>query len=120
MHEARGSAALFLVEKSVNSSAEENGRMDPIELVIIGIIVVVIVVMGPKRIPELARALGSAKKEFNAGAASTPVSTTATMSSEQKGGGDDLMVAARKLGISTEGKTREQISAEIVRKTAGT
>jgi len=30
------------------------------------------------------------------------------------------MVAARKLGISTEGKTREQISAEIVRKTAGT
>ena len=93
--------------------------MDPIELVIIGIIVVVIVVMGPKRIPELARALGSAKKEFNAGAASTPGSTTAAVASEPMGG-DDLMVAARKLGISTEGKTREQISAEIVRKTAGT
>jgi sec-independent protein translocase protein TatA len=98
--------------------------MDPIELVIIGIIVVVIVVMGPKRIPELARALGSAKKEFNAGAASTPVSTTAGMAEGPMAGGqmggDDLMVAARKLGISTEGKTREQISAEIVRKTAGT
>jgi sec-independent protein translocase protein TatA len=93
--------------------------MDPIELVIIGIIVVVIVVMGPKRIPELARALGSAKKEFNAGAASPTGSTSVTMASEQMGG-DDLMVAARKLGISTEGKTRAQISAEIVRKTAGT
>jgi sec-independent protein translocase protein TatA len=93
--------------------------MDPLELVIIGIIIVVIVVMGPKRIPELARALGSAKKEFNAGAASAPeASTSAAVGSQM--GGDDLMVAARKLGISTEGKTREQISAEIVRKTAGT
>jgi sec-independent protein translocase protein TatA len=93
--------------------------MDPIELVIIGVVVVVVVVMGPKRIPELARALGSAKKEFNAGAASTSGSTTAAVTSDPMGG-DDLMVAARKLGISTEGKTREQISAEIVRKTAGT
>jgi len=93
--------------------------MDPIELVIIGIIIVVVVVMGPKRIPELARALGSAKKEFNAGAAAP----TQTSSVSMAGAGmaeDDLMVAARKLGISTEGKTREQISAEIVRKTAGT
>lgn len=93
--------------------------MDPIELVIIGIIVVVVVVMGPKRIPELARALGSAKKEFNAGAATTPQAGGASMAGAPMAE-DDLMVAARKLGISTEGKTREQISAEIVRKTAGT
>jgi len=92
--------------------------MDPLELVIIGIIIVVIVVMGPKRIPELARALGSAKKEFNAGAQSAPEASTSAAGAQM--GGDDLMVAARKLGISTEGKTREQISAEIVRKTAGT
>jgi len=91
--------------------------MDPLELVIIGIIIVVIVVMGPKRIPELARALGSAKKEFNAGAQGAPVSSTGSVAGADM---DDLMVAARKLGISTEGKTREQISAEIVRKTAGT
>ena len=90
--------------------------MDPIELVIIGIIIVVFVVMGPKKIPELARALGSARKEFEAGAAA-PASAAASTASM---GEDDLMVAARKLGISTEGKTREQISAEIVRKTAGT
>jgi sec-independent protein translocase protein TatA len=93
--------------------------MDPIELVIIGIIIVVVVVMGPKRIPELARALGSAKKEFNAGAATTPQAGSAGMAGAAIVE-DDLMVAARKLGISTEGKTREQISAEIVRKTAGT
>ncbi|HUI01764.1 MAG TPA: twin-arginine translocase TatA/TatE family subunit [Nitrososphaerales archaeon] len=87
--------------------------MDVLELAIIGIIIVVFVVMGPKKIPELARALGSAKKEYNAGAQGPAASTSAQM------GEDDLMVAAKRLGISTEGKTREQISAEIVRKTAG-
>ena len=92
--------------------------MDPLELVIIGIVVVVFIVLGPSKIPQLARALGSAKKEFNEGA---KIPTTSGMpASDTQMGGDDLMVAARKLGISTEGKTREQISAEIVRKTAGT
>jgi sec-independent protein translocase protein TatA len=92
--------------------------LDPLELVIIGIIVVVVIVMGPKKIPELARALGTAKKEFSQGAQSTPATSAATATGTQMGE-DDLMVAARRLGISTEGKTREQISAEIVRKTAG-
>jgi TatA/E family protein of Tat protein translocase len=38
--------------------------MDPIELVVIGGIFVIFLVMGPKKIPELAKALGHAKKEF--------------------------------------------------------
>ena len=91
--------------------------LDVLELAIIGVIIVVFIVLGPKKIPELARALGSAKKEFNAGAQSTPASSTVATGAQM--GEDDLMVAARRLGISTEGKTREQISAEIVRKTAG-
>ena len=90
--------------------------MDVLELAIIGIIIVVFIVLGPKKIPELARALGSAKKEYNEGS-KAPVSTSTTTGAQM--GEDDLMVAARRLGISTEGKTREQISAEIVRKTAG-
>jgi sec-independent protein translocase protein TatA len=89
--------------------------MDVPTLVIIGVIVVVFIVLGPKKIPELARALGMAKKEFTEGSQATSSGTTATQM-----GGDDLMAAARKLGISTEGKTRDEISAEIVRKTAGT
>jgi TatA/E family protein of Tat protein translocase len=39
--------------------------VDPIELVIIGGLVLVILVMGPKKIPELARSVGLAKKEFD-------------------------------------------------------
>lgn len=93
--------------------------MDVIELLIIGVIIVIFVVMGPSKIPQLARALGSAKKEFQEGQ-QAPVSSAASSGASGSMGEDDLMVAARKLGISTEGKTREQISAEIVRKTAGT
>ncbi len=93
--------------------------MDPLELVIIGVVLVVFIVLGPKKIPELARAMGSAKREFDAGAQGAPVGGP-PVSAGTPAVDDDLMVAARKLGISTEGKTREQISAEIVRKTAGT
>jgi sec-independent protein translocase protein TatA len=94
--------------------------MDPLQLAIIGIVIVVFIVLGPKKIPELARALGMAKKEFDQGTKSTSAtdSASAPMGGAQMGE-DDLMVAARRLGISTEGKTRDQISAEIVRKTAG-
>jgi sec-independent protein translocase protein TatA len=89
-----------------------------IEYAIIGAVIVIFVVMGPKKIPELARALGMAKKEFSAGAqSSTEVSSAPAGAAHM--GEDDLMVAAKRLGITTEGKTREQISAEIVRKTAG-
>ena len=93
--------------------------MDVPTLAIIGVVIVVFIVLGPKKIPELARALGMAKKEFAEGTQAGASSTT-TVASSSDTAGEDLMVAARKLGISTEGKTREQISAEIVRKTAGT
>ena len=89
-----------------------------LEFAIIGVVIVVFVVLGPKKIPELARALGMAKKEFSAGAQSSTEVSGAPASTAHMGE-DDLMVAAKRLGIATEGKTREQISAEIVRKTAG-
>ncbi len=87
--------------------------LDPLELVIIAVIIVVVVMLGPKKIPELARALGSAKKEFNTAAQATPSAAPNTQAN-----GDDVIVAAKRLGISTEGKTRAEISSEIVRKTA--
>jgi sec-independent protein translocase protein TatA len=94
--------------------------MDVLEIAIIGIVIVVFIVLGPKKIPELARALGMAKKEFNQAGQSAPMTPGAGVpATGGTMGEDDLMVAAKRLGISTEGKTREQISAEIVRKTAG-
>ncbi len=92
---------------------------DPIQWVIIGIIVVVIFLWGPQKIPEIARALGRARKEFDQ--ASKEFNTAAAGTSGGKTTepmtGDQLLVeTAKKLGISTEGKTREQISDEIVKR----
>lgn len=38
--------------------------MDPIEIVVIGAIVLIFFVVGPKKIPELARSIGQAKKTY--------------------------------------------------------
>lgn len=97
---------------------------DALEIIIIGVILVVIFLWGPGKIPELARALGRAKKEFDD--ASKEVSGTfSTMSqpsqpvqlAPSKTGDQILVETAQQLGISTEGKTREQISQDIVAKT---
>jgi sec-independent protein translocase protein TatA len=88
--------------------------LDPLELIVIAVIVVVVLMWGPKKIPELARSLGQARKEF----------ATAQVEGQPAGGQpgqpaiprDDLIDTARKLGISTEGKTRQQISDEIVKR----
>jgi len=41
--------------------------LDPLEWIIIGIIVVVIFLWGPTKIPALARALGRARREYEKG-----------------------------------------------------
>jgi hypothetical protein len=46
---------------------------DPLQLLIVGAIVVVFIMWGPKKIPELAKALGQARGEFAAAAAEKPV-----------------------------------------------
>jgi len=85
-------------------------------IVAIGI-VAVLILWGPKKIPELAKAIGEAKREFNK--ASKEVEDVAKLSSkeETESSSDDLLIeTAQMLGISTEGKTREQIAKEIVAK----
>jgi TatA/E family protein of Tat protein translocase len=37
---------------------------DPISLAVVAAVAIVVLVMGPKKIPEFAKALGSAKKDF--------------------------------------------------------
>jgi len=80
------------------------------ELIVILLVVVVILLWGPKKLPELARGVGEAKKEFEKASREEPASA------EKKKEEDMLLETAHKLGISTEGKTREEISQEIVKK----
>ncbi|MDE1853598.1 MAG: twin-arginine translocase TatA/TatE family subunit [Thaumarchaeota archaeon] len=91
---------------------------DPLQWIVIGIIVVVIFLWGPQKIPELARGLGRAKREFEQASKEVEGSMNVTSSSPPvpKSADQVLLETARQLGISTEGKTREQISQEIVSK----
>ncbi len=38
---------------------------DPLQWIVIGVIVIVIFLRGPQKIPDIARALGRAKREFD-------------------------------------------------------
>jgi len=94
--------------------------IDPIEWIVIGIIVLALIIWGPSKIPELARALGRAKKEYVR--ASTELEneinkiTELPSSSSASTSDDKLIEIAKSLGISTEGKTRDQIAKEIIEK----
>jgi sec-independent protein translocase protein TatA len=91
--------------------------LDPLELIVVGVIIVVVFLWGPAKIPELARSLGRAKKEFDAASKEMGDTFTSAANSPRPKTGDELLVdTARQLGISTEGKTRDQISQEIVAK----
>jgi len=109
---------------------------DPLQWIIIGVIVVVIFLWGPQKIPELARGLGRAKgefekasKEFDAASKQvtagvmtmgTPAASTTPQAAPvfaEKSGDQVLVETARALGITTEGKSREQISQEIIART---
>lgn len=101
---------------------------DPMQLLIVGAIVVVFLTMGPKKIPELARALGQARGEFAAGAAQKPnglsalASTLASATSPaaiMAQSDRQLIETAERLGIRTEGKTAQEISDAIVDRAKG-
>jgi sec-independent protein translocase protein TatA len=95
---------------------------DPLQWIVIGIIVVVIFLWGPQKIPQLAKALGTARREFDnaskelGNSMAFPDSTHPAPQAPAKTGDEVLVETARRMGISTEGKTREQLSQEIVDK----
>ena len=101
---------------------------DPLQWIIIGVVVIVIFLWGPNKIPELAKGLGRARKEFDNAqkefniAALSPSTTTSALGGSTgpaKSTDDVLLDMAQQLGISTVGKTRDQITQEIIGKTKG-
>jgi sec-independent protein translocase protein TatA len=101
------------------------------EWIIIGVVAIVIIMWGPAKIPEFAKAIGRAKGEFNKASkemniaaaavenppptptAQPPAAAPAPAPAAIKTKDELLLDAAKNLGIPTDGKTREQISEEI-------
>ncbi len=94
------------------------------EWIAILVILVVLVIWGPDKIPKLARALGQAKKEFEKAQKEftnpTPEPEPAPTAEAKAASDDYLIQTAKSLGIETAGKTREQISKEILERARAT
>jgi len=111
--------------------------LGPYEIIFLGIIILII--FGPKKLPELAQALGKAVNEYrkaSEGIFSTPhqlassVQASLTQPSSPKSVGPEaapaaskpagtLVELAKQLNIETAGKTYEEISAEILKRVRG-
>jgi sec-independent protein translocase protein TatA len=85
-------------------------------LIVVGILLVIFL-WGPQKLPELARSIGLAKKEFEKSAKEISSISSPTTSTTKETEQDPLLVAAKSVGITTEGKTKEQIAKEIADKT---
>jgi sec-independent protein translocase protein TatA len=131
---------------SPSTGAEKMALTDPLQWIIIAVAAAVFLIWGPKKIPELARSLGLARKqaqdvsqtvqdartklqnpealldsltpkpEQSIQPLQQPQSSPPIASTAEKSGDGVLLDTARRLGISTAGKTRDQISQEMLAK----
>jgi len=80
------------------------------------ILFVVVLLFGAKKIPEIARAMGRAKGEFERGKQEMEKEMreiTQAPSKKEESEREKLIRVATALGISTSGKTDEQLREEI-------
>jgi sec-independent protein translocase protein TatA len=90
------------------------------EAITIVAILAIIFLWGPQKLPEIAKSIGQARREFER--ASKEVSTLGDVTSTTRPKNtqtpqDPILIAAKSLGISTEGKTKEELAKEIVDRT---
>jgi sec-independent protein translocase protein TatA len=108
--------------RDTSKTTERRTMLEGWEWIIIGVVAIVIIMWGPAKIPQFAKALGQAKgefnkasKEFNNAALTAETAPTAAPASKPaiKTKDEVLLGTAKELGIPTEGKTREQLTEEI-------
>ena len=91
--------------------------IEGIEWIIVAFVVIVIFLWGPEKLPQIARAVGKAKREFDKAAQGIQEEIKETTNVIPKITPDrQLLDLARSLGIKTEGLTRDQIAREILGK----
>lgn len=87
--------------------------------VIILLILILLILFGSRKIPEVARSLGEAVREFRKAMSETEQiqqQIRAPAQTQQSFQEDPLIDLARRKGINIEGKTRVQIVEELAKK----
>ena len=84
------------------------------------ILVIILIVFGPSKLPKLARSMGEALREFKKASKEVTEAVESVKEAEAEGkveGLDEKLIIelAKKLGISTEGKSREELAKEVIK-----
>ena len=85
-----------------------------LEWLIIGVIITILILWDPSKIPKIARAIAEAKREYERAAASFSEQLASEAGEEHLTGDERILETARELGIQTEGRTKEEIVREIL------
>jgi len=88
------------------------------EWLVVVAVIVIIFLWGPQKLPELARSVGLARKEFEKATKEASGAIAETNNPATQAAVDPLLVAAKELGISTEGKTKQEIAKAIAEKSS--
>ncbi|MCD6260902.1 MAG: twin-arginine translocase TatA/TatE family subunit [Thaumarchaeota archaeon] len=87
-----------------------------LEWLIIAVIVTVLILWDPGKIPKIAKAIAEAKREYEKAVASLSEQLSSEEGKEHLTGDEKILEIAGELGIRTEGRTREEIVKEILEK----
>lgn len=77
---------------------------------------ILLLVFGPTKLPKIARELGKAWNEFNKASSGVIETVSSVQTAKNEDKNNPLLEVARKLDVSTEGKTDEQLKEEILTK----
>ncbi len=100
-----------------------------IEWIVVAVVILVLFLWGPEKLPKIARSIGQAKKEFEKASkgleeelarAATSQQPPTISTPTQPYVDDKLIEVAKALNITTEGKTRDEIAKEIIEKSRKT
>jgi len=75
------------------------------------ILFIILILFGAKKLPELARGMGEAVREFRKASQMEPEPSERKVASMSD---DKVVSVAKELGIDVEGKSREELVKEIV------
>lgn len=91
-------------------------NIGPTEILLL--ILIALILFGPKKLPELAKAAGEAVRIFREESQklTSTVEEAATSTSRTSISDEELAKLAEKLGVKTEGKSKEEVVEEVIKK----